>query len=86
MVKELCKRAALIWGVDEEGVVWEDGHARPASSNVGDFKPLSLKELAAKAAATGGPITASAGVNAGGQAPGSPPNSAMWKSIRRPGR
>jgi CO/xanthine dehydrogenase Mo-binding subunit len=70
VVKELCKRAALIWGVDEEGVVWEDGHARPAGSNVGDFKPLSLKELAAKAAATGGPITASAGVNAGGQAPG----------------
>jgi CO/xanthine dehydrogenase Mo-binding subunit len=70
VVKELCKRAALIWGVDEEGVVWEDGYAKPASSNVGDFKPLSLKEIAGKAAATGGPITASAGVNAGGQAPG----------------
>jgi CO/xanthine dehydrogenase Mo-binding subunit len=70
VVKELCKRAALIWGVDEEGVVWEDGYAKPAGSNVGDFKPLSLKEIAAKAAATGGPITASNGVNAGGQAPG----------------
>jgi CO/xanthine dehydrogenase Mo-binding subunit len=70
VVKELCKRAALIWGVDEEGVIWEDGHAKPAGSNVGDFKPLSLKEIAAKAAATGGPITASGGVNAGGQAPG----------------
>ena len=70
VVKDLCKRAALIWGVDEEGVVWEDGYARPAGSNVGDFKPLSLKEIAGKAAATGGPITASAGVNAGAQAPG----------------
>jgi CO/xanthine dehydrogenase Mo-binding subunit len=70
VVTELIKRAALIWGVDEEGVVWEDGYAKPASSNVGDFKPLSLKEIAAKAAATGGPITASHGVNAGGQAPG----------------
>jgi CO/xanthine dehydrogenase Mo-binding subunit len=70
IVKDLCKRAALIWGVDEEGVVWEDGYARPAGSNVGDFKPLSLKEIAGKAAATGGPITASAGVNAGAQAPG----------------
>jgi CO/xanthine dehydrogenase Mo-binding subunit len=70
VVKELCKRAALIWGVDEEGVVWDDGYAKPAGSNVGDFKPLSLKEIAAKAAATGGPITASNGVNAGGQAPG----------------
>jgi len=70
VVKELCARAALIWGVDPEGVVWEDGYAKPAGSNVGDFKPLSVKEIAAKAAATGGPITASAGVNAGGQAPG----------------
>jgi CO/xanthine dehydrogenase Mo-binding subunit len=70
VVKELCKRAALIWGVDAEGVVWEDGYAKPAGSNVGDFKPLSLKEIAAKASATGGPITASGGVNAGGQAPG----------------
>ena len=70
VVKEMIKRAALIWGVEEEGVVWEDGYAKPASSNVGDFKPLSFKEIAAKAAATGGPITASNGVNAGGQAPG----------------
>jgi CO/xanthine dehydrogenase Mo-binding subunit len=70
VVKELCKRAALIWGVDEEGVIWEDGYAKPAGANVGDFKPLSLKEIAAKASATGGPITASGGVNAGGQAPG----------------
>ena len=70
VIKDLCKRAAMIWDVDPEGVVWEDGFAKPASSNVGDFEPLSLKELAAKAAATGGPISASASVNAGGQAPG----------------
>jgi CO/xanthine dehydrogenase Mo-binding subunit len=70
VIKELCKRAAMIWDVDPEGVVWEDGFAKPAGSNVGNFDPLSLKELAAKAAATGGPITTSAGVNAGAQAPG----------------
>ena len=70
VIKELCKRAAIIWDVDPEGVIWEDGHAKPAGSNVGDFKPLSLKELAAKAAATGGPIVAQNSVNAGGQAPG----------------
>jgi CO/xanthine dehydrogenase Mo-binding subunit len=69
-IDELRQRAALIWDVDVEGVVWEDGQAKPASSNVGDFAPLSLKELAAKKALTGGPITASAAVNAGGQAPG----------------
>src|SRR5215813_9175220 len=70
LVDDLRARAAMIWDVDPEGVVWAEGHARPASSNVGDFKPMSLKEIAAKAAQTGGPLTAAASVNAGGQAPG----------------
>jgi CO/xanthine dehydrogenase Mo-binding subunit len=70
IVDELRKRAAVIWDVDVEGVVWEDGSAKPAGSNVGEFAPLSLKELAAKKALTGGPITAAASVNAGGMAPG----------------
>jgi CO/xanthine dehydrogenase Mo-binding subunit len=70
MTREMCKRAAMIWGVDPEGVVWEDGYAKPAGTNVGDFTPLSLKEIAAKAPATGGPLTTAASLNAGGQAPG----------------
>src|SRR5438552_18231962 len=70
VVDELRARAAMIWDVDVEGVVWEDGHAKPASSNVGDFQPMSFKELAAKKALTGGPITAAASVNAAGMAPG----------------
>jgi CO/xanthine dehydrogenase Mo-binding subunit len=70
VIKELCKRAAMIWDVDPEGVVWEDGHAKPASSNVGEFKPLSLKELAAKRGQTGGPIGAEGNVNPGAVAPG----------------
>jgi CO/xanthine dehydrogenase Mo-binding subunit len=70
IIEELRGRAAMIWDVDVDGVVWENGHARPASSNVGDFPPLSLKEIAAKKALTGGPLTAAASVNAGGQAPG----------------
>jgi len=70
VVKQLRERAALIWEVDPDGVVWDNGFAKPASSNVGDFKPLSLKEIAAKKAQTGGPIGASASVNAGGAAPG----------------
>ncbi|HTQ33922.1 MAG TPA: molybdopterin cofactor-binding domain-containing protein, partial [Stellaceae bacterium] len=69
-IDELRARAAMIWDVDVDGVVWDDGAAKPASSNVGDFKPMSLKELAGKAAVTGGPITTAASVNAGGQAPG----------------
>ena len=70
VIKDLCKRAAIIWDVDPDGVIWEDGYAKPAGKNVGEFDPLSLKEIAAKAAATGGPLTASHGLNAGGQAPG----------------
>ena len=70
IIKDLCRRAAMIWDVDPEAVVWEDGYAKPAGLNAGDFAPLSLKEIAAKAAQTGGSITAAASVNAGGQAPG----------------
>jgi CO/xanthine dehydrogenase Mo-binding subunit len=70
VVDELRSRAAMIWDVDVDGVIWEDGQAKPASSNVGDFQPMSFKELAAKKALTGGPITAAASVNAGGMAPG----------------
>ena len=70
IVKTMIERAAMIWGVEPDAVVWEDGYAKPAGSNAGDFKPLSVRDIASKAAATGGPITASAGVNAGGQAPG----------------
>jgi len=69
-IADLRARAAMIWDVDVEGVVWEDGQAKPAGSNVGDFKPMSLREIAAKAALTGGPLTYAASVNAGGQAPG----------------
>jgi CO/xanthine dehydrogenase Mo-binding subunit len=70
IVDEMRARAAMIWDVDVDGVIWEDGQAKPASSNVGDFAPLPFKELAAKKALTGGPITAAASVNAGGMAPG----------------
>ena len=70
VIDDLRARAALIWDVDVDAVVWEYGHAKPASSNVGDFEPLSLKEIAAKYSATGGPIGATGTVNAGGQAPG----------------
>ena len=54
IIQELCIRAAKMWNVfHPEGVVWEDGCARPVSSNVGDFEPLSLREIAAKRATAG---------------------------------
>ena len=70
VIDDMRARAALIWDVDVDAVVWEDGCAKPASSNVGDFEPLPLKEIASKFSATGGPIGATGTVNAGGQAPG----------------
>jgi CO/xanthine dehydrogenase Mo-binding subunit len=70
VIDELRNRAAMIWDVDVDGVIWEDGQAKPAGSNVGEFDPLSLKQIAAQSTATGGPIGCSSAVNAGGQAPG----------------
>src|ERR1044071_4837786 len=70
LVDELRGRAAMIWGVDPEAVMWEEAHPRPAPSNVGNSPPMSLREIASKAALTGGPLTSAASVNAGGQAPG----------------
>ncbi|MBI4191970.1 MAG: xanthine dehydrogenase family protein molybdopterin-binding subunit [Betaproteobacteria bacterium] len=70
VIGELRARAAMTWDVDVDDVIWEEGHARPAGKNMGRFEPLSLKAIAAKKAVTGGPISASASVNAGGVAPG----------------
>jgi CO/xanthine dehydrogenase Mo-binding subunit len=70
VIDELRARAAMIWKVDAEDVIWEDGCARPAGKRAGEFEPLPLKAIAAKRSVTGGPISASASLNAGGQAPG----------------
>jgi CO/xanthine dehydrogenase Mo-binding subunit len=70
VIEEMCTRAAKLWKVDRADVIWEDGHARPAGKRAGEFEPLSFKAIAAKRTATGGPITASASINAEGQAPG----------------
>jgi CO/xanthine dehydrogenase Mo-binding subunit len=54
--REMCRRAAMIWGIDEEAVEWEDGAARPAGPNAGKFPPMTIKDIAAVASNTGGPI------------------------------
>ncbi|MGX0876832.1 CO/xanthine dehydrogenase Mo-binding subunit [Roseovarius sp. MBR-154] len=64
--KEMCRRAAMVWGIDEEAVEWEDGAARPAGPNAGKFPPMTLKEIAAIASNTGGPIAGHHEVNAEG--------------------
>ncbi len=69
VIDTLRDRAAKIWDIDVEAVVWEDGEARPAGTNAGEFEPLSLAELAAQANATGGPINGQVSINAQGAAP-----------------
>ncbi len=68
-IKVCCDRAAAAWGVTPDQVKWEEGHAKPASANVGDFAPMSLSELAKKAPMMGGPIAGHAEINATGQGP-----------------
>ena len=69
-IQELCKRAALIWEIDPEAVSWKDGKAFPAGPNAGDFEPLTIGDIAAKAGKTGGPIAGYATLNAQGAGPG----------------
>ena len=64
--REMCKRAAQVWGIDEEAVVWEDGAAKPAGPNAGEHPPMTLAEIAAIASNTGGPIAGHFEVNAEG--------------------
>lgn len=56
-IKEMCRRAAQEWGIDEEAVEWADGAAQPAGPNAGKFPPMSIKEIAGKMTETGGPIS-----------------------------
>jgi CO/xanthine dehydrogenase Mo-binding subunit len=63
-VQKLCARAAAIWGIPEDAVVWEEGAARPAGPNAGAFPPLTLREIAARAPKTGGPIAGHCEFNA----------------------
>lgn len=70
MIRELKSRAAKIWEVDPDAVIWEDGYAKPSSSNVGDVTPLSIADLAAMAGKTGGPINGHAQLNVQGAGPG----------------
>lgn len=66
---DLRSRAAKYWEIPIEAVEWDDGYAKPAGSNAGDFEPLSLADLAKLANKTGGPIAGHAQINAQGAAP-----------------
>ncbi|MGY9004924.1 MAG: xanthine dehydrogenase family protein molybdopterin-binding subunit [Alphaproteobacteria bacterium] len=69
-IKVLCQRAAVTWDVPEDSVLFEDGYVRPASTNVGDFEPLSIADIAKNAGKTGGAIAGHAEINATVAGPG----------------
>jgi CO/xanthine dehydrogenase Mo-binding subunit len=69
VVQELKNRAALTWGIPVEAVEWENGYARPAGPNAGDFEPLSMKDIAKNAGKTGGPISGHVEENVKGAGP-----------------
>ena len=65
-IDSMRERAAQIWGIEVDAVIWESGAARPAGSNAGDFDPMSFADIAAVAANTGGPISGHAEITAEG--------------------
>ncbi len=52
----LRERAAKTWEIPLDDVEWADGEARATGESHGNLGPLSLKDLAAGAGNTGGPI------------------------------
>ncbi len=50
------QRAAMMWDIPVENVIWEDGHAKAKGKKHGNLPPLSVKDIAAAAPKTGGPI------------------------------
>jgi len=63
VIRQLCERAAKIWEVAHDEVIWEHGHARSGKL------ALSLAEIAKTAGKTGGPIVGNAAINAQGAGP-----------------
>ena len=63
VVADLRARAATIWDVDIDEVEWVEGRAQHAGGN---HPPLTTEDLAETSAKTGGPITATASLNARG--------------------
>jgi CO/xanthine dehydrogenase Mo-binding subunit len=61
--EQLRHRAAKIWKVDPDQVVWEHNHVRTVTGG-DDKQPMSVTQLAATLAKTGGPVIGRASLNA----------------------
>ena len=66
---QLKARAAKIWNVSPDAVEWKDGRAIPPAGTE-KAQPLTVVEIAAKMAHTGGPIVGRASLNAPMAGPG----------------
>ena len=69
IVKQVCERAAKLWELPTDAIEYVDGSVRPAGANAGKHPPMTLKQVAAMAGKTGGPIVGSSSINAHGAAP-----------------
>ncbi|MEE4301872.1 MAG: xanthine dehydrogenase family protein molybdopterin-binding subunit [Pseudomonadales bacterium] len=70
IVGQLKARAAALWSLDAEMVDYVDGRVVPKPGVNTDAKPLSLADMAAMTAKTGGPLLGRASLNARGAGPG----------------
>ena len=70
VVNQLRARAAKTWEVELDAVAWNEGRAVAVNGAEGKHEPLTLRQLAARAAATGGPISGRASLTARGAGPG----------------
>jgi CO/xanthine dehydrogenase Mo-binding subunit len=65
-IEVMKERAARMWEIPVEAVVWEDGEARATGAEHSNLPPLTLKQIAAKSPTTGGPIAGHHEVTADG--------------------
>ena len=65
VIAELKTRAARMWSVEPDRVTWADGVAESPTG-----EQLTIRQIAARAAFSGGPISATIGLNAAGYLPG----------------
>ena len=65
-IAEMRRRAAGIWHVSEEDVVYADGFCRVAKPSVGNFMPLSIADIVKQ----GGPISCESAMVVTGAGPG----------------
>jgi CO/xanthine dehydrogenase Mo-binding subunit len=70
IIAQLKQRAAATWGIEPDMVDWRDGTAVPKPGVNADLQPLTLADLASKAARTGGPLLGRASLTARGAGPG----------------